>query len=106
MVQIVDVYVFVLATTAVLSLGVAFAAWMQRAVSRAWPVVVLMLGVTAWCGSEAVVWSASSLVISASRPVEPATGSSHRVPHTRSADGLAGEGVGAESYNRTLVLKN
>ena len=61
MVQIVDVYVFVLATTAVLSLGVAFAAWMQRAVSRAWPVVVLMLGVTAWCGSEAVMWSRTSL---------------------------------------------
>ena len=61
MVQIVDVYVFVLAATAVLSLGVAFIAWTQRPASMAGPVVVVMLGVAAWCGSEAVLWSRTSL---------------------------------------------
>ena len=61
MAGLVEVYIFVLAATAVLSLGVAFAAWMQRAASTAWPVVVVMLGVAAWCGSEAVLWSRTSL---------------------------------------------
>jgi len=62
MVQLVALYVFVLTTTAILALGVAFGAWMQRhASSSAWPVVVLMLGVCAWCGTEAAMWSSTSL---------------------------------------------
>ena len=61
MVELVDIYVFALAATAALSLGVGFVAWTQRAVTRAWPLVVQMLGVTAWCGSEALLWSRTPL---------------------------------------------
>ena len=61
MVQLVAVYVLVLATAAILALGVALAAWMQREAAGAWSVVALMLGVTAWCGTEAAMWSSTTL---------------------------------------------
>ena len=61
MIQLVAAYVLVLATAAILALAVAFGAWMQRGVAGAWSVVVLMLGVSAWCGTEAAMWSSTSL---------------------------------------------
>jgi diguanylate cyclase (GGDEF)-like protein len=61
LVQLVDIYVFVLGATAAVALGVAFVAWTQRSAPTAWSVVVLMLGVTIWCGSEAMMWSSPSL---------------------------------------------
>jgi|GEM_PF-2164719 len=61
MIQIVDLYIFVLACTAFLALAVAFAAWTQRRTARAWSVVALMLGVNLWCGAEAAMWSSQSL---------------------------------------------
>jgi len=61
MIQIVDLYVFTLASTAVLALVVAFGAWKQRKTARAWSVVALMLGVTIWCGAEAAIWSSQPL---------------------------------------------
>lgn len=61
MVQVVAVYVLILSTTAVLALGVAFGAWVQRKSFSAWPVVALMLGVSVWCATEAAMWSSSSL---------------------------------------------
>lgn len=61
MIQLVTIYVLVLAITTVLALSVALGAWTQRRSSNAWSVVVLMLGVSAWCGTEAAMWSSSSL---------------------------------------------
>ena len=65
MIQLVDLYVFVLAITAILALVVAFGAWTQRKTARAWSVVVLMLGVNLWCGAEAAMWSSQSLPLQA-----------------------------------------
>jgi diguanylate cyclase (GGDEF)-like protein/PAS domain S-box-containing protein len=60
MVELVDLYIVVLSATTLLSLAVAVLAWRQRAVREAWPVVVMMLGVSMWAGSEAVLWSRTS----------------------------------------------
>jgi diguanylate cyclase (GGDEF)-like protein/PAS domain S-box-containing protein len=60
MVELVDLYIVVLCVTTALSLAVAVLAWRQRAVREAWPVVVMMLGVSMWAGSEAVLWSRTS----------------------------------------------
>jgi diguanylate cyclase (GGDEF)-like protein len=60
-VQLVVIYVVVLSVTAVLALGVALGAWQQRPSPNAWSVVVMMLGVSAWCGTEAAMWSSDSL---------------------------------------------
>ena len=61
MVQLVTVYVLVLVTAAILALGVALGAWMQRGAAGAWSVVALMFGVSAWCGTEAAMWSSATM---------------------------------------------
>ena len=61
MLDLVHVYVVVLVMTALLSLGVSGLAWQQRVASMARPVAAIMLGVAAWCGSEAMLWSRTSL---------------------------------------------
>ncbi len=56
MVELHRVYVTVFAATSVLSLAVAWLAWRRRHEFRAMALTAFMLGVTVWCGTEAVLW--------------------------------------------------
>ncbi len=56
MVELHHIYITVFASTAALSLIVAWLSWRQRPALGADAVTMLMLGVTAWCVAEAFVW--------------------------------------------------